>query len=276
VWYNILDQKLVSQPVFSFWLSRDSSSSSGGELTLGGLDSTHYTGPITYVKLTNQTYWEFRLDDIQVGGKSTGFCPNGCHAIADTGTSLLAGPSAVVQQINEQIGAIGILSEECDMIVAQYEDQIIDGIVNGLNASQICTEIGLCPNTGECGVCQLVITSIKDILPSNSSKSVIKLVLDEICNLLPSPNGESILNCTTLDTLPDVSFVLAGKQFTLTPDQYVLQVAAEGQSICLSGFIGLDLPPEIGPLWILGDVFIGQYYTVFDFGNKQVGFATAT
>jgi len=273
VWYNLLSQHLVAQPVFSFWLDRSTSDATGGELILGGVDPSHYTGSFSYVPLSNETYWEFKLDDILVGGNSLGVCAKqGCHAICDTGTSLLAGPSDTVAALNKKLGAIGVLSEECQVLVQQYEGQIIDGIVAGLNSSEICKNIGACPGS-ECGVCKLLINTLEEILPTNSSEALIALVLDSICDLLPSPNGESLVDCSTVSSLPNIAFVLNGKQFVLTPQQYILQEG--GGELCLSGFIGLDLPPNIGPIWILGDVFIGAYYTVFDYGNKQVGFATA-
>jgi len=276
VWFNMISQGLVQEQVFAFWLNRNESSNVGGELVLGGYDQNHYTGSITWTDLVNETYWYFAVADLQLAGKSFGFCPKtGCHAIADTGTSLLAGPASYVAEINKAIGAVGLISEECEMIVSQYETQIINGIVNGLPPQQICTEIGVCPNGGGCAVCVYALTFVDEVLPSNSSEALIRLVLDSLCDLLPTPNGESLVNCATIDTLPNIDIVIGTQSFTLTPSQYVLQAGAEGEELCLSGFIGLDLPPMIGPLWILGDVFIGSYYTIFDSGNKRVGFAEA-
>merc|ERR1719334_934974 len=92
----------------------------------------------------------------------------------------------------------------------------------------------------------------------------------------PIPGGEYLIDCSTISSLPTITFVIGGKAFSLTPEQYMLKIAQQGLEICISALQGMELPSEKGPLWILGDVFIGPYYTEFDLGQNRVGFAKMT
>ncbi|KAK6470492.1 pepsin A-like [Huso huso] len=85
VFDNIMNQGLVSQDLFSFYLSRDSQA--GSVVTFGGIDPSYYTGNINWIPVTSQTYWEITMDNITVSGNVVA-CSSGCRAIVDTGTSL--------------------------------------------------------------------------------------------------------------------------------------------------------------------------------------------
>ncbi|XP_021734549.1 aspartic proteinase-like [Chenopodium quinoa] len=297
VWYNMVEQELVKDPVFSFWLNRDTTAEVGGELVFGGVDEKHYKGKHTYVTLTEKGYWQFDMGDFLIGNYSTGFCDGGCAAIVDSGTSLLAGPTHVVTEINHAIGAEGVISNECKDIVAQYGDMIWDLLVAGVDPNKVCSQLNLCTVQNSAGIesvverenekdvsslnplfctaCQMTVVWIRNQLREEVTKESVLNYVNKLCNSLPSPNQESVIDCDSIPLLPNVTFTIANKAFNLTPEQYIMKTGEGFATVCLSGFMAFDVAPPRGPLWILGDIFMGAYHTVFDYGNLQLGFAEA-
>ncbi|XP_017154624.1 lysosomal aspartic protease [Drosophila miranda] len=185
---NMIAQGLLDEPVISFYLKRQGTAVQGGELILGGVDPSLYTGNLTYVPVSVAGYWQFKVNSVKSDGIL--LC-SGCQAIADTGTSLIVVPEAAYAKINSLLGAT---------------------------------------DNGE---------------------------------------GEAFVKCADVSSLPKVNLNIGGTIFTLAPKDYVVKLTEAGQTRCMSSFTSMSG----NTLWILGDVFIGKFYTVFDKGNKRIGFA---
>lgn len=189
--YNALDQGLLDEPVFAFYLGDTNKEGDDSVATFGGVDKSHYTGEMINIPLRRKAYWEVDFDAITLGHNTAELEDTG--VILDTGTSLIALPSTMAELLNKEIGA-----------------------KKGFT-------------------------------------------------------GQYTVECDKRDSLPDLTFTLAGHNFTIGPYDYILEV----QGSCISSFMGMDFPEPVGPLAILGDAFLRRWYSVYDHGKGSVGLAKA-
>jgi len=82
--------------------------------------------------------------------------------------------------------------------------------------------------------------------------------------------GEYTIDCNKLGDVPDITFVIGGIDYTIPGSKTIIHA----MGTCLFAFSATYVPPP-GPQWILGDVFMREYYTVFNYHDRTIGFAKA-
>ncbi|GMG04417.1 unnamed protein product [Aspergillus oryzae var. brunneus] len=93
--YSMLDQGLLDEPVFAFYLGDTNKEGDDSVATFGGVDKDHYTGELVKIPLRRKAYWEVDLDAIALGDSVAELDNTG--VILDTGTSLIALPTTLAE-----------------------------------------------------------------------------------------------------------------------------------------------------------------------------------
>uniref|UniRef100_A0A915L196 Peptidase A1 domain-containing protein n=1 Tax=Romanomermis culicivorax TaxID=13658 RepID=A0A915L196_ROMCU len=148
--------------------------------------------------------------------------------------------------------------------------------VMALNNTQAPVRVG-CPN----GCHAIIDTATSFILGANGETARLlaqwsRLGLVQLDSSRPGSGGGGfgdyyVTDCERMKLLPVLAFLLGGKSFELTPDDYTFP--DDPSRPCDKRQVALEGGPSDLDFWVLGGSFLGAYYTVFDFGNNRVGLA---
>ncbi|TFK45302.1 acid protease [Heliocybe sulcata] len=72
------------------------------------------------------------------------------------------------------------------------------------------------------------------------------------------------------NAVPTVSLTFGGKSFAISPSILNLGRVSSGSNDCVAALVSSGIATDF---WIVGDIFMRNVNTVFDYGNKRVGFS---
>lgn len=98
---RLLSGKALKKPLFSVFLSDSSAESS--EITFGDIKQEHMASSMFWQPVSRDTgYWQVQIKDIAINHKLQSLCA-GCQVAVDTGTSQLAGPTDVINELSRRL-----------------------------------------------------------------------------------------------------------------------------------------------------------------------------
>jgi len=103
--FNIIDDFYAGGQLpggqISFYLTDGGDS----EVTFGGYKSEYLASDILWARVDLESYWQVSIDDITFDNQPKKLCGGGCNVAVDTGTSMLAGPSDLVDKLTSMLDA---------------------------------------------------------------------------------------------------------------------------------------------------------------------------
>ena len=214
-----------------------SSTSSLSTLCLGCRDRTHYTGALTSAPVTTPAYWQIVLNAITVAGVSAGPTTRG-QAIIDTGTTLVLAPTKAAQAIFA-------------LVPGSFAIPLMGPSKQTFFAYPCLTDQGDIPALRFGG--RAFGIDVRDFNFGVLTPEFARLVGDEgLAERLVEQEGKMM------------------KRWGNRSEGLVEGRAAEAGQNCVAALVGTDVTPA-GNLFVVGDAFLKNWYTVFNYRDAGVG-----
>jgi hypothetical protein len=109
--FNMLDcmirDKALKMNMFAVFFGAADEEES--EISFGEYRKERMASDLFWVPVSNPGYWQVQMEDIVVSGKKQGLCHGKCQVAVDTGTSLMAGPTDIINSLTDKLN----VSNDC-------------------------------------------------------------------------------------------------------------------------------------------------------------------
>mmetsp|Transcript_22749 Transcript_22749/g.58001 ORF Transcript_22749/g.58001 Transcript_22749/m.58001 type:complete len:534 (+) Transcript_22749:201-1802(+) len=228
----------------------------GSEIAMGGINEKRMLDPLSWapVAMADLGYWQIHISAVRINGVELDVCKDGtCRGVVDTGTSHLGIPAPFDGEIAELLTREAGDLLDCRNVEAPEIEFDIAGRKLTLHPFNYMRRLPLREGVS-------VSSSQGVYVPSNETNATLGL-----------PSSADAVNATAVNTTANAT---SGQN--ASSEVSVAEQEAPVRRHCRPRLMPVRLPEPLGPkLFILGEPVLHRYYTVFDWGKRQVGFSLA-